>query len=111
MADRLTWPRRIAVVAALIAVAAFFFGSTGLTTVVLGEGITEIWDDAFYGCDKLESVNIPESVEEIGERAFYGCKKLKHLAIPGHVEDIGDYAFSSTGLEAVEIAEGVTEHL
>ena len=87
----------------------YALSNTGLTSVVIEEGATEVWSDAFYGCDKLTSVVIPSTIRKIGDRAFYGCKKLTTLSIPAGVKSIGDYALSNSGLETVIIADGVTE--
>ena len=45
-----------------------FSGCSGLTSLNLPAGITEIRYHAFYGCSGLTSINIPSSVTEIGNR-------------------------------------------
>lgn len=80
-----------------------------ITSIEVGEGITDIPDDAFYGCQKVTSVTLPSTLTKIGDRAFYGCKKLTELAIPGAVKKLGDYAFGSTSLTTIVLGEGITE--
>lgn len=50
-----------------------FYGSTGLTGIVIPEGVTKIGESAFHGCIDLTSIRIPGSVTAIGRGAFYGC--------------------------------------
>ena len=100
-----------------------------------------ICDDAFYYCTGLTSIVIPEGVKEIGLRAFNGCTSLTDIAvsvgnssyvsknncclskdlrrlifgcrtsiIPEGVSVIEEYAFyGCTGLACIVIPEGVTK--
>lgn len=43
-----------------------FSGQTGLTTIVIADGVTAIGEYAFLGCPTLQSLVIPASVTEIG---------------------------------------------
>jgi M6 family metalloprotease-like protein len=75
-----------------------------ITTVVIGNNITSIGDNAFSGCTGLTSVTIPGSVTSIGGDAFSGCTGLTSVTIPASVTSIGTYAFSGcTGLEAINV--------
>ncbi len=49
-----------------------FSGNTGLTRVILPEGVQSIENGAFNACSSLKSLNIPASVEAIGQGAFGG---------------------------------------
>ncbi len=53
-----------------------FYGCSGLTSVIIPNGVTSIGGSSFYGCIGLTSVTIPESVTSIGKYAFYGCSGL-----------------------------------
>ena len=50
-----------------------FKGCSGLTNVVICEGIQHIGARAFSGCCSLASINIPASVISIADSAFEGC--------------------------------------
>ena len=47
-----------------------FTNCTGITSIVLGEGIFQIADSAFTGCTNLKDIDIPLSMREIGSTAF-----------------------------------------
>ena len=53
------------------------FINTGLTAVVLPEGLSRIGFQAFDGCGSLREVTIPVSVTEIEMWAFSGCDALE----------------------------------
>ena len=61
-----------------------------LTSVNIGNSVTEIGDYAFCDCIGLTSVNIGNSVTKIGENAFYGCTGLTSINIGNSFTWIGD---------------------
>lgn len=64
---------------------------------------------AFAGCSGLTSVSIPAGVTDIGYRAFSGCSGVTSVTIPKGVTNIKGKAFSGCyGLTSVAIPEGVT---
>ena len=95
-----------------------FYGCTGLTELVLPEGLRHVPEGAFACCLNLKSVVIPDSVDYaiqrnsfrcctslesiklgenvriIGEEAFFGCRNLTEINIPDSVKIIGDNAFA-----------------
>lgn len=86
-----------------------FEGCTGLTTVTMPSGLTNISDYAFYYCKSLTSVTIPDSVTSIGNNAFGECPSLRTCTIGSGVTSFGDNAFSwCTSLTSVTIHNGVT---
>lgn len=80
-----------------------------VTELMIGNGVTNIPDNAFYNCPKLTSVSIPDSVISIGSYTFYKCSNLTNIIIPDSVTSIGIEAFRScNNLTSVTIGIGVT---
>ena len=71
-------------------------GSSAITTLTIGEGVTRIPDYAFRNAGSLcNGVVIPNSVTYIGSYAFNGCPCFANLHIPNAVTSIGNYAFTN----------------
>ncbi len=70
-----------------------FFRCSSLTSITIGSSVTSIGRDAFSGCSSLRSVIIPNSVTDIGYGAFYGCDNLASVTIGHSVTNIGHGAF------------------
>ena len=70
-----------------------FLGCSNLTSVTIGDSVTEIGYCTFYDCTSLESVTIGNGVTAIGVGAFYNCTSLTSVAIPDSVTTIGYSAF------------------
>lgn len=98
------------------------FSNTGLESVILPEGTSDLSDGVFENCSNLTRAEIPTSVEyirsrafsgcsklsnvslytglvSIEESAFYGCKELEEITIPSTVNSIGSSAFDNTGIK------------
>ena len=85
-----------------------FSTCSGLTSIVIGNGVTSIGDKAFYDCSGLTSIVIGNGVTSIGSYAFYACSGLTSVTIPDSVTSIGSYAFCGcSGLISVMIGNGV----
>lgn len=84
-----------------------FEGCDNLETVTLEEGISTVSEHAFSGCDSLTSVMLPNTVTNIDSHAFYHCESLAGIEFPPHLVRIGDHAFAWSGLQVVDIPEGV----
>ncbi len=69
-----------------------FYMSRNLKEVILPDSIEEIGDYAFYRTG-LESIVIPEGVTQIKEGTFMGCTKLTAITIPTSVTVIEPFAF------------------
>ena len=54
-----------------------------ITSIVIQDGITGIWDGAFRNCVNAVSVTIPDSVSFIGSGAFQGCTGLQSVSFGG----------------------------
>ena len=66
-----------------------------LTTIIVGDKVTEIGSSAFRMCDRLKSVELPEGITRIEDSTFEGCVRLQIIEIPESVTSIGDGAFST----------------
>ena len=87
-----------------------FEGCSGLTSLALPSGLTEIGDFAFHGCSGLTSLTLPSGVTWIGYSAFYGCSGLTSLTLPSGVTWIGYSAFDGcSGLTSLTLPSGLTE--
>ena len=52
-----------------------------LVSIVIGNGITIIGQEAFHGCSSLTSLDIPANVTSIGSNAFNGCTSLTTVTV------------------------------
>ena len=87
-----------------------FSSCSGLTSLTLPAGITSIGDDAFYGCSGLTSITIPNGVTQIDKNAFRDCTGLTSLTLPANIKRIGESAFyGCSGLTSLTIPDGVTK--
>ena len=50
-----------------------FSGCTGLTSVVIPEGVEEIQEFTFKKCTALTDVSLPKSLKRVSFDAFYDC--------------------------------------
>ena len=86
-----------------------FEDCSGLTSLTLPAGITEIGDEAFEYCSGLTSLTLPDGITEIGSSAFFGCSGLTSLPLPAGITEISSYAFSScSGLTSLTLPAGIT---
>ncbi|MBE5873480.1 MAG: leucine-rich repeat domain-containing protein [Lachnospiraceae bacterium] len=69
-----------------------------ITTVIVGEGITNVGAQAFISCRSIVKVELPNSLDTICNNAFQSCKKLDRISIPRNVKEIWAYAFHNTSL-------------
>ncbi len=103
------------------------FMDSGLESVTLSKGLTELPRNGFYNCQALRSVVIPANIETIGSYCFYRCTSLAHVTmekglkyihydafrgctsltevvIPSTIDSIGSSAFAGcTALKTVTI--------
>ena len=86
-----------------------FYGSLGLTSVIIPNSVGTIGNRAFANCSRLTSVSIPNSVTSIGGSAFEGCTGLTSASIPSRFTiQIGIIGF--TGQLATDLmADGLVE--
>ena len=64
-----------------------------IISVTVGEGITNIGNEAFARFSKLQEYTLPASVKVIGESAFEYCTSLQAVVIPDTVDSLSNYCF------------------
>ena len=100
------------------------FSDSGLNSVTLGTGLTEIPANAFsyqkdpYGNDEddnnysglpIKTIIIPEGVTKIGQSAFRSCKELTAVTLPSTLQSIEADAFRGCSvLTTVTIPDTLT---
>jgi hypothetical protein len=84
-----------------------FLDKTGITGVVISDGIQTIGEKAFQGCSSLVNVIIGNNVTLIDKYAFQNCTKLKKVIIGSNVKNIEKNAFCATALTEVLLPKGV----
>ena len=83
---------------------------TSLTSVTIGNGVTSIGNFAFSDCSSLTNIIIPNRVTSIEMGVFSNCSSLRSIIIPDRVESIGYYSFSDcTSLRSVVIPKSLAE--
>ncbi len=80
------------------------FHETGITEVILEEGVETIGERAFYQT-ALTEVTIPDSVTTIGNSAFRNAEQLQTAVIGTGVTEISEAAFFCAGLEQVTLPD------
>jgi hypothetical protein len=70
-----------------------FSGCSGLTNVVLGDGLRYLGDGAFFSCSSLASIAIPEGVTHIGDVCFAYSPNLTAAYFRGDAPSVSPSAF------------------
>lgn len=84
--------------------------ASGITQVIVEDGITSIGRYAFSNFKNLKNLNLGNDIKKIGSSAFVNCVSLQELNIPEQVTEIGWYAFQGCSLlKKVNLSDSVTE--
>ena len=83
------------------------FRNCKMKSIVLPDSIDRIREKAFCQCENLKSVKLGNNVDTIEDGAFAECCSLKHIDIPAGIKTINNYAFFNSGLESIELHEGL----
>lgn len=84
------------------------FGYSGIETLVLSEGVTQIPDGCF-GATKISKVELPSTVKTIGWQAFGACEALETVVLNDGLVSIGLKAFvNNVKLKQIVIPKTVT---
>lgn len=76
------------------------FAGSGITNLVIPDGITEIGERAFIGCTELLSLEMPISVKKIRAFAFMGCNNLV-IVYKGTMQQWKDIERSTSGISVL----------
>lgn len=79
-----------------------------IPSVINGQTVTAIGDDAFADCE-LTSIVIPNSITSIGTRAFQHTARIKSIVIPNSVTSIGEAAFYGSSITSIVLPNNLTE--
>lgn len=77
-----------------------------ITSLVIPNGVTRIYDNSFYGCTALRSVTLPDSMKVIEGFAFYGCTALRRMELPASLTSFGTYTFDGCSSLEVIVSHG-----
>lgn len=81
------------------------YGFANLTSVTMADTITEIGKQAFGLCYYLTTLDFSDSVRSIGEEAFYACRRIQSIHFSDELTEIGEEAFlSCNSLQSVDLS-------
>ena len=80
------------------------YAGARFTEVFVGDGVTEIGNDAFREMSTLTSISLPDGLLTIGNNAFFSCNGLTSVKIPASVTSIGSQAFCNS--KQMNLAQG-----
>jgi len=81
-----------------------FAHTPNLKAVTIGGTVEYIGGYAFYNCGSLESVQLSEGLLDLGQASFKFCPSLKTLDIPASVTSLGtELGVGCTQLEAINV--------
>ncbi len=85
------------------------FANTGLTSVTLPDGITNVFQGSFEGCKSLKEVILSDNVDTLSWGAFSGCESLTDINIPLDLKSISNEVFKDcTSLEYLKFGDALT---
>ena len=68
---------------------------TGLTSLIIHNGISAIPNNTFASCRNIKNITIGNNVQSIGTTAFFNCQELTSITIPSSVTRLGDLIFAN----------------
>ena len=79
------------------------------SNIVISDHISIIGPAAFKNNDCIRSLVLGDCVTEIKEDAFCNCKKLKHIFLSKSVKSIGQCAFTNIDSDCLVIFDGTVD--
>ena len=85
------------------------FFNSGIESIRIPAGVTDIVDSCFENCPLLETVTFSKGLKTLGENAFKSCISLKTVVLPDGLESLGGSTFEGCiNLESVTIPSSCT---
>ena len=85
------------------------FFNSGIESIRIPSGVTDIVDSCFENCPLLETVTFSKGLKTLGENAFKSCISLKTVVLPDGLESLGGSTFEGCiNLESVTIPASCT---
>ena len=83
------------------------FFNSGIESIRIPAGVTDIVDSCFENCPLLETVTFSKGLKTLGENAFKSCISLKTVVLPDGLESLGTFE-GCINLESVTIPSSCT---
>lgn len=84
---RKTMMQSITLPGSIVFIGSTAFAETGITSITVPEGVTEIDVLAFANCTSLSSVMLPASLMTLGDGVFDGCTALTVINFAGTMQE------------------------
>lgn len=85
----------------------YAFANTRIKNVKLPDSLAILNENAFYKCRELQNVDFGSGLDTIKGFTFQNCTSLTHVKLPPQMKSIERYAFGDSGVENVELNEGL----
>ena len=85
----------------------YYENDPALTSIIIGNGVTEIGHEAFYFQYKVTTLSIGNSVKVIGEEAFGYNSSLTSVVLSDSVEELKKYAFTGCKFKTLHIGKSL----
>ena len=88
----------------------FLSKCTGLIQVQLPQGLTRVGHYFLFGCSSLTQVQLPQALTRVGHYFLAGCSSLTQVQLPQWLTQIGSYFLSNcNGLTELQLPQGLTQ--
>lgn len=85
----------------------YAFANTRIKNVKFPDSLAILNENAFYKCRELQNVDFGSGLDIIKGFAFQNCTSLTHVKLPPQMKSIERYAFGDSGVENIELNEGL----
>ncbi len=83
------------------------FNGSGLTGVIMPEGITTMGTGIFAHCLSLKTARLPQDMKRVTNYMFQECKALDGITLPDNLTEIGHAAFEKSGLTSIILPDTI----